>query len=70
MKLSFYSTIEIFINWIHIIYQNLFYISLFILLYIVIVLLFILPFEKIIKRKTINEKRPYEIYLLNSIGKN
>ncbi len=32
--------------------------------------LFILPFEKIIKRKIINEKRPYEIYLLNSIGKN
>ena len=80
IKLPFYCTIELFMNFSHTLlkmyhlfsYQNLFYVSigLFILSYIfnyLFAILLILPFEKLIKRKIIIEKMPDEIYLLNSI---
>ena len=83
IKLSFYCTIELFINFSHTLlrmnhlftYLNIFYLSvgLFILSYIfniIFTILFILPFEKLIKRKIKIEKKPNEIYLLNSIVKN
>ena len=82
MKLSFYCSIELFLNLANTIleihqiisYQNIFSISVgyFIVSYIfnyIFNILFILPFEKLIKRKRINEMDLIKIHLLNSIGK-